>query len=113
MEPVIAFQKEMAALLETLKKQLRKLNKTKEHWEETRTYIQVHFSVDAKKGPRNSLLAFTDNKPKGFIYPALRSSSESSRWKRDSDTGGIWQVAQISGGGRETSAEGAEAGRGG
>ncbi|XP_003967633.1 zinc-binding protein A33-like [Takifugu rubripes] len=33
-------KKEMAALLETLKKQLRKLNKTKEEWEETRTYIQ-------------------------------------------------------------------------
>lgn len=49
MEPVIAFQKEMAALLETLKKQLRKLNKTKEHWEETRTYIQVHFSVKTLK----------------------------------------------------------------
>lgn len=76
MKPVIAFQKEMAALLETLKKQLRKLNKTKEQWEETRTYIQVHFSAKTLK--RNSLLTLlTHNKPKSFIY--LCSSSESSR----------------------------------
>lgn len=54
MKPVIAFQNEMGALLETLKKQLRKLNKTKEQWEETRTYIQVHFSGKTLK--RNSLL---------------------------------------------------------
>lgn len=50
MEPVLAFQNEMAALLETLKKQLRKLNKTKEQWEETRTYIQVHFSEQRFSG---------------------------------------------------------------
>lgn len=29
-------------MLEPLKKQLRKLDKTREQWEETRTYIQVH-----------------------------------------------------------------------
>lgn len=49
MKPVIAFQKEIAAVLETLKKQLRKLNKTKEQWEETRTYIQVRFSATMLK----------------------------------------------------------------
>lgn len=36
------FQKEISAMLEPLTKQLRKLNKTKEQWEDTRTYIQVH-----------------------------------------------------------------------
>ena len=35
------FQKEISALLEPLKKQLRNLSKTKEQWEETRTYIHV------------------------------------------------------------------------
>lgn len=36
------FQKEISAMLEPLKKQLRKLNQTKKQWEETRAYIQVH-----------------------------------------------------------------------
>lgn len=36
-------------MLENLKKQLRKLNKTKEQWKETRTYIQVHFSAKMLK----------------------------------------------------------------
>lgn len=35
-------QKEISVMLEPLKKQLRKLNTTREQWEETRTYIQVH-----------------------------------------------------------------------
>lgn len=40
-------------MLENLKKQLRKLNKTKEQWEETRTYIQVHFSAKMLKVSQN------------------------------------------------------------
>lgn len=35
------FQTEIAEKLESLKKKLRMLNKTKEHWEETKNYIQV------------------------------------------------------------------------
>lgn len=34
-------QTEISAMLESLRKKLRMLNKTKEQWEETKTYIQV------------------------------------------------------------------------
>lgn len=35
------FQTEISAMLESLRKKLRMLNNTKEHWEETKNYIQV------------------------------------------------------------------------
>lgn len=39
------FQTEISAMLESLKKKLRMLNKKKEHWEETKGYIQVKVST--------------------------------------------------------------------
>lgn len=35
------FQTEISAMLEVLRKKLRMLNKTKEHWEETKNFIRV------------------------------------------------------------------------
>uniref|UniRef100_H3CM49 Tripartite motif containing 35-12 n=1 Tax=Tetraodon nigroviridis TaxID=99883 RepID=H3CM49_TETNG len=44
-------KKEISAMLEPLKKQLRKLDKTREQWEETRTYIQTQ-AVENEKAIR-------------------------------------------------------------
>lgn len=71
------FQKEISAMLEPLKKQLRKLNKTKEQWEETRTYIQVRL----KSLP--SIYRVTLKTTQAFVclfvclFPVQRSTSDS------------------------------------
>lgn len=42
---IFSFQTEISGMLESLKKKLRELNKTKEQWEETKSYIQVNVCV--------------------------------------------------------------------
>lgn len=63
------FQNEISAMLEPLKKQLRKLNKTKEQWEETRTYIQVFTESHPENNPHVCLFI--------CLFPVQRSSSDS------------------------------------
>ena len=115
-------------MLESLRKKVRILNKTKERWEETKIYIQVKVTtVIHEMSYSHTFINWFSHFPESATLTdahehknspclLLRITSlnitdpSSSEW--ESNQGGVWKASHVSvrGGGHET--EGAQTGRG-